>query len=251
VTPQKTQAWHAAVGETIGTEARDAADGAEDGAVGDPSACMPDLSALMCEAEGAEDASCLDEAEMAALEAWRAGPRDSTGDQLYPGGVPAGSEAFWPLWLTGPDGGAPLLDAFSGNFLAHMAFPDDPGAGYDPRDFDMDADPARMSAAAATYNADDPDISAFAAAGGKMIVYHGLADALVTPQKTQAWHAAVGETIGTEARDAAVSLHMIPGFDHCGILQGPAGITQADFDPLAAMRSWLETGTPPEDLRAE
>jgi feruloyl esterase len=240
----------ALIGEAVLAQC-DAADGAEDGAVGDPEACTPDLSSLACTAEGGEDGACLDEAEMAALEAWRAGPRNAAGEQLYPGGVPAGSEPFWGLWLTGIGGGAPLLDAFAGNFLAHMAFPDDPGVGYDPMTFDLDSDPARMAQAAATYNGDDPDISAFAEAGGRMIVWHGLADPLVTPAKTEAWHAAVGEAIGAEARDAAVSLHMIPGMDHCGLQVGPAGIGQGDLDPLAALEAWLDTGTAPEDLRAE
>ena len=240
----------ALIGEAVLAQC-DAADGAEDGAVADPAACQPDLSGLMCQGGEAEDGACLDEAEMAALEAWRAGPRDASGAQLYPGGVPVGSEAFWFLWLTGADGGAPLLDAFAANFLAHMAFPDDPGAGYDPMTFDLEADPARMSLAAGIYNADDPDISAFAEAGGRMVVYHGLADPLVTPQKTMDWHAAVGDAIGSEARDGAVSLHMIPGLDHCGILAGPAGVTQADLDPLGALEGWLADGTPPESLRVE
>jgi feruloyl esterase len=153
--------------------------------------------------------------------------------------------------MTGAEEGAtPLVELFSVNFLAHMAFPDDPGAGYDPRDFDLEADPARMEGAAATYNGDDPDISAFHEAGGRMIVWHGWADPLVTPRKTVEWHAAVGEAIGEAARAEAVSLHMIPGLDHCGIQAGPAGVTQADLDPLAALEAWLETDTPPETLRA-
>jgi feruloyl esterase len=226
----------------------DAADGAQDGAIADPAACTPDLSALTC--EGADDGSCLTEAEIGVLAAWRAGPRGADGAQLYPGGMPAGSEPFWPLWLTGPEGGAPLLDAFAGNFLAHMAFAEDPGAGYDPMSFDLETDPARMAGAAATYNADDPDIGAFADAGGRMIVWHGWADPLVTPDKTVAWHEAVGEAIGAERRDAAVSLHMIPGLDHCGLQSGPAGVTQVDLDPLGALEAWLDGGAPPETLRA-
>ena len=37
--------------------------------------------------------------------------------------------------------------------------------------------------------------------------------------------------------------------DHCGIQPGP-GITSAGFDPLSALKSWLETGTPPDSLLA-
>ena len=124
----------ALIGEAVLAQC-DAADGAEDGAVADPGACKVDLDALAC-ALGTED-GCLDEAEVAALALWREGPRSADGTRLYPGGVPVGSEPFWPLWLTGPEDGAPLLDAFAGNFLAHMAFADDPGAKYDPLDFDL------------------------------------------------------------------------------------------------------------------
>ena len=228
----------------------DAADGTEDGAVADPNACTPDLAALACEA--GSDESCLTEAEMAALDAWRAGPRDASGAQLYPGGVPVGSEPFWPLWMTGADEATtPLAELFSANFLAYMAFSDDPGAPYDPRDFDLEADPARMDAAAALYNGDDPDITAFHEAGGKMILWHGWADPLVTPQKSVDWHAAVGEAIGEAARDEAVSLHVIPGLDHCGLQEGPAGVTQADLDPLGALEAWLDGGDAPETLMRE
>ena len=68
----------------------DAADGVEDGAVGDPAACTPDLSALICADDGADDGACLNDAELATLEAWRAGPRDGIGTQLYPGGGAGG-----------------------------------------------------------------------------------------------------------------------------------------------------------------
>ncbi|MEJ6394395.1 tannase/feruloyl esterase family alpha/beta hydrolase [Gymnodinialimonas sp. 2305UL16-5] len=225
----------------------DAADGSSDGAVADPEMCQPDLSALMC--DGADD-NCLTDEEMQVLSSWRDGPRNSTGEQLYPGGIPAGSEAFWPFWLVGaPDGSPPLMDFFAAGFLGHMAFPEDPGANYNPRQFDLDVDSQRMSEAASLYNADNPDISAFHEAGGRMLVWHGWADPLVTPQKTVDWYAAVGESIGTDARAEAVSLHMLPGVDHCGAQPGPAGITQADLDPLMALERWLETGTPPQDIR--
>lgn len=229
----------------------DAADGAEDGAIADPRACEADLSGLACEA-GGEGEGCLTEAEMGVVEAWRQGPRNEEGVQLYPGGVPAGSEPFWPLWLTGtPEGAPPLLPAFAGGFGAYMAFEEDPGPSYDPLAFDLDEDPARMARAAETYNADDPDLSAFADAGGRMLVWHGWADPLVTPFKTVEWHEAVGATIGEEARDEAVSLHMIPGLDHCGLLPGPDGIDQTSLDPLGALERWLETGEAPGTILRE
>ena len=234
----------ALIGEAV-TAQCDAADGAEDGLIADPRACEVDLAPLACPAEGAPDGECLDEAETAALEAWREGPRDAAGNQLYPGGIPEGSEAFWPLWLTGPEDGAGLLAAFTTSFGAHMAFPEDPGALYDPLAFDFERDPPRLATMAEVYNADDPDLSAFRDAGGRMIVWHGWADALVTPYETVEWHEAVAGAIGEEARDETVQLFMIPGMDHCGLQPGPGGISQADLDPLTAIEAWVEGGTPP------
>ena len=106
-----------------------------------------------------------------------------------------------------------------------------------------------MASLSAVYNADDPDISAFRAAGGKMIVWHGWADAIVTPFKTVNWYAKAAEIAGSEAAlKENVALFMIPGLDHCGILAGPGGISQASLDPLSPLEAWLNDGTPPESI---
>ena len=64
--------------------------------------------------------------------------------QLYPGGIPKGSEPYWWLWLTGNEkGGGRLIPLFVMNFLPYMAFRDDPGPGFTPMDFDFDSHPKR------------------------------------------------------------------------------------------------------------
>jgi feruloyl esterase len=62
------------------------------------------------------------------------------------------------------------------------------------------------------------DLSAFARRGGRMIVYHGWGDPLVTPYLTVAWYDAWARLAGgvAVARQTA-RLFMIPGMDHCGI----------------------------------
>ncbi len=229
----------------------DGADGAEDGVIADPRACEVDLTGRACSA--AAESDCLTEAELGVIDAWRQGPVNDAGEQLYPGGVPEGSEPFWPLWLTGMEGGGgKLVDAFATGFGRYMAFPDDPGATWTPQDFDLEADPARMAAAAETYNADQPDLSAFRAAGGKMIVWHGWADAIVTPYKTVEWYEAAAEAAGgKKTLKENVALFMVPGLDHCGIQPGPGGITSADLDPMTPLEAWLDGGTAPDDIMAE
>jgi len=228
----------------------DGADGAEDGVIADPRACEVDLSGLACAGEAGPD--CLTPEELGVIAKWRAGAQDSLGTQLYPGGIPEGSEPFWGLWLTGfPDGGGRLVPAFAANFGKWMAFPDDPGGGWTPMEFDFDTDPARMAPMGAVYNADDPDIGAFREAGGKLLVWHGWADPIVTPYKTVEWFdQAVEAAGGLQTLEQSVQLYMIPGLDHCGILPGPGGISQASLDPLGALETWMETGVPPETILA-
>ncbi|MTI42732.1 feruloyl esterase [Roseibium hamelinense] len=222
--------------------------GNEKSVVEDPRLCEPDFSALKCDADAGDQ--CLTEAELGVLEKWYSGPVNSAGDQLYPGGVPAGSEPFWWLWLTGnTEGGGKLVNAFTTNFGAYMAFADDPGPDWRPSDFDFDTDPAKLATMAKAYNSDSPDLSAFREAGGKMIVWHGWADAIVTPFKTVEWYEqAADKAGGQDVLEQSVALFMIPGVDHCGILKGPAGVSSADIDPMGPLETWLETGVRPETI---
>ena len=229
----------------------DAVDGAQDGLIADPRKCEVDLSAMQCGAEGAGN-RCLTEAELGVVEKWRQGPRNAAGAQLYPGGIPEGSEPFWGLWLTGrPDGAKGLVPLIAGPFGEYMAFPED-RPGYAPTDFDFETDPAKLAPMSAVYNADAPDLSAFIGAGGKMIVWHGWADAIVTPYKTVDWYQELASNSGGEEKLAEnVRLFMIPGMDHCGIAPGPGGVDQSRLDLLTALENWVEDGQAPETIMQE
>jgi pimeloyl-ACP methyl ester carboxylesterase len=223
--------------------------GDADGLVSDPAACSFRPASLVCKT--GQNSECLTEAEAKVLEKWYAGPKNSMGEQLYPGGLPLGSESYWPLWLTGlePNGGK-LIYAFAQDLLRYMAFEDDPGERYRTVDFDFDKDPARLAFMASIYNAMNPDLSRFKARGGKLIMYQGLADPIVTPQNTLDYYAAAKKAEGGSVADF-FRLFMIPGMDHCGLptQQGP-GITEAGFDPLTALEKWVEDGVAPDSLIA-
>ena len=213
---------------------------ASDGLVSDPHACDFKPSSLQCQSGDGPD--CLSAAEVATLEKWYAGPHDSHGQQLYPGGLPPGSEANWGVWLTGGGGRPPAMPLFGQDFLRYMAFVPDAGPLYTAREFDFDRDPARLAPMAALYNAATfipatgevagADLSAFAKRGGRMIVYHGWGDPLVTPYMTVAWYEAwVKAAGGMDAAQATARLFMIPGMDHCGINANNASITDTGIDP--------------------
>lgn len=224
----------------------DAADGLEDGLISDPDACRIDWTALAC-SQG-RNAPCLSPAQIDTVTAWaETGAVNSAGDQLYPATVPLGSEPFWGLWLTGfAQGGGALVPVFNQQFLQFMAFREDPGETFGSMDFDFDTHPAELEFMGRIYNATDADLSGFAEAGGRMITWHGLADAIVPHGYTVDYFTRLRETHGA-ALDDVNRLFLIPGMDHCGIQPGP-GITSAGFDPLGAMEDWLATGTAPESL---
>ncbi len=227
----------------------DAVDGKEDGLIADPRACTIDLSTLQC-ATKADDQTCLSAAELEVIAKWRQGPRNAAGEQLYPGGIPEGSEPFWWLWLTGKlDGSGKLVPLFAQNFGAYMAFADDPGSSYSPLEFNFETDPARLSTMAEVYNSDGVDLAAFRDAGGKMIVWHGWADAIVTPYKTLDWYEKLAANLGgAEKVGDFVRLFMIPGMDHCGLLPGVDDLNQFSIDPLGALEAWGETGKEPDTI---
>ncbi len=232
------------------TAACDAIDGRKDGLIDDPRACHWTPSSLACDRKRPD--SCLTPDEVTVLEKWYAGPRSASGVPLYPGAIPRGSEPYWPLWLTGnPANGNPaLVPLLARDFLRYMAFQDDPGETYDVRSFDFVTDPPRLSAMSRVYDAIDPDLRAFAARGGKLIVYHGWADPIVTPFRTVRYLEDVQRSTGGAGNTSDfMRLFMIPGFDHCGLQAGP-GPNDAGFDPLPALEDWVEHGVPPESIPA-
>jgi feruloyl esterase len=80
-------------------------------------------------------------------------------------------------------------------------------------------------------------------------MYHGWADAIVTPWKTMQYYTEVEERFGGKARTQNFfRLFMIPGMDHCGIGEN-LGISRSSIDPLTYLEKWVETGDPPAVLK--
>lgn len=230
----------------------DAKDGLKDGVIDDPRACDFRPASLRC--QKADSAECLTAAEVAVLEKWYGGVRNGRGDALYPGGIPFGSEPFWWLWLTGREeaherfGRGRAVPDFALNYFRYMAFPEDPGESFHPTHFNFEKDPARLQAMGEIYNVTNPDLSKFKARGGKVLMWHGWQDAIVTPERTIQYYAEVEQRMGGRAATQEfLRLFMVPGMDHCGNMPGP-GIAAAGFDPLTALEKWIEEGVPPTRL---
>lgn len=244
------QAVYAACGEKIGMK---------ESVIADPRSCHFKPSALQCRA--ADSADCLTPAEVEAAEKIYSDPVDSRGRQLFAGGMPLGSEPFWPRWVTGTGTGPAQQAVIADNFYKYMAFSPPAGPTFKITDYDFDKDPARLGYASSIINVAtfDPntgemefgDFNAFRQGGGKLIIWHGWADADVTPQPTVSFYEALAKKSGgISATQEFARLFMVPSMDHCGIQTNGPAIADTGMDPLTALEHWVEEGKAPTELIA-
>jgi Tannase and feruloyl esterase len=110
--------------------------------------------------------------------------------------------------------------------------------------FDLDADLALAMKNASFIESTDPDLAKFKARGGKLLLYHGLADPGPSPENSINYVSAVAKKLGGNQGDW-MRLFLMPGMGHC---RGGVGPDQADF--LTAMESWREKGEAPASIVA-
>ena len=213
----------------------DARDGLADGILNDPRDCDFDPGRLD-----------LSPAKIAAIRAIYAGPR--TADGPVHAGWPFGGEdqpRGWHTWLTGipgeaPDGLPSRAFAFGVGFMRYMV-EHDPDWTYEGMDFRGYR--ARTATASAAIGATAPDLDAFREAGGKLLLYHGWADAALSALATIDY---VEQVYGRDpAARADVRLFMLPGVLHC---QGGPGPWMVDY--LDALERWDAGGEAPDTLPA-
>jgi feruloyl esterase len=233
-----------------------------DGIIDDPGQCHFDPSVLACKGEASD--ACLSEPQLTALEHLYAGARDSNGKSINPG-YPAGGESLpyaWPLWITGTEPKritATLLYAFEMGFFRDLVTGQSNWdfRGQDLADLLKQAD-AKMGG---TINAVDPDLSAFRAAGGKLIQYHGWADAAIPPATSILYYDDVGAKMGgVQGLASFYRLFMAPGMQHCGGGLGPSAVggvfgpnppsRDPEHDLVSALSHWVEDGVAPEKITA-
>ena len=207
----------------------DARDGVTDRVVEDPRSCPFDPGALACTA--GKSSACLTPAQVDTARSIYAGvvnPR--SGEKIYPG--PAlGSELQWTA-----------LGPMETNYWRDQVTGD---PTWVPAQLDLDKDVARARALdTAEVTATDPNLSAFVARRGKLLLWHGWTDVLPT-QNTIDYYESVLAATGAEQVTDAVRLFLAPGVDHCG---GGEGTFM--FDALGAIDTWVESGKAPERLVA-
>ncbi len=222
--------------------------GATDGVIADPLGCAWDPASIRCRTGQTATPShyCLTAAQVATVRKLYSGPRDRNGRSLYPGWQLRGSELNWAGVVVPATAGTPSFDAtIATETIRYQIFPSpQPRLTYRDVRFDDAFFRRIMRISEGTMDATDPDLSAFRAAGGKLILWHGLGDQHIPAVGTMAYYQAVEDVMGGPARTAAFArLFLLPGVAHCGGGQGPDG-----FDALGAVADWVTRGRAPARL---
>jgi Tannase and feruloyl esterase len=242
--------------EAAALAACDARDGVTDGVIDDPTKCSFDPSVLLC--KGAESDACLTEKQIVALKKIYAGPRTSKGEQIIPGFVPGGETGpgGWLAWVTGAGSNKGLQFFFATQTFANMIYNN---PAWDFKTFSLEKD-SKLSddKLASSLNATDPNLKAFKARGGKLILFHGWSDAALPPVNTINYFQSVVSKMGQRDAGSFIRLFMVPGMQHCGAGPGPdsfgavvtSGRSDAQHDMSVALERWVEEGIAPEQIIA-
>ena len=238
----------------------DALDGLEDGILNDPRQCDFDVASLACDA-GSND-QCLTPEQLVVAQAiygdFEIGGKMSRGAPF--GSELPGSPLGWDRWITGgyepgeavefhpgveaDDFDNPIVPnarwAFAMGMMRNFVFSNSDWSyvEYDFSDFAQKA-----ASVAQSLDADSPDLSAFRARGGKLIIDNGWMDGSLTPHGTIDYYNSVIDFDPT-ARDD-VRLFVRPGVAHCQGGPGPDGTNY-----IVALEEWLDSGVAPEQLGA-
>jgi feruloyl esterase len=222
----------------------------------DPLNCTFDPQVLQC--KNAPSDTCLTEGEVATARAFYSGPTIRAGESSFYGWLP-GSEmpdTFGWSFLQKPVNESP---AFSGLFK--WVF----GADWDWRGFDFERDMATVDARLGDIvnDATRGSLADYAARGGKLIVFHGLADTLVPPGQSVDFFARHAAQMGGSAKlGENARLFMAPGMMHCGGGTGPDAFNSTlgipprppsgdpQHDLFSALIAWAEEGEAPDRITA-
>jgi Tannase and feruloyl esterase len=231
---------------------------AKDKIVDDPRACHFNPAKLTCKSRDSD--RCFTAAQLKALTTlMRAQKIDD--DTTIPPVVPAGGEDDpngWPNWITGKERGKAAMAEFGTSYFANMVYSD---PHWDFRTFDPVAGlAAARERTGQALDATNPDLSAFKNRGGKLILYHGWADAAISALYTIQYYEALQQGLGKDATAEFVRFYLMPGVKHCAMGPGPDSIGQfglpglkdsnASNNVILALRDWVEQGKAPDTITA-
>ncbi len=215
----------------------DARDGLKDGLISNPLGCHFDPGQLQCKA-GSDKARCLTSAQVAVARKFYAGPR-SRGAALTTLGMAPGSELGVASNMVSIKGAPPRVDSV----LAISAqFALGPTATWRDFNFDTDLSKPSITEVRPDLGPDGRRLAQFDRRHGKLLMYSGWIDPLVSPTIAIDFYRANAAALG-DSTSSFLRLFMMPGMGHCGGGGGPDAV-----DWLTSLETWVEGGTAPDAI---
>jgi feruloyl esterase len=236
----------------------DLLDGAADGIVSDPVACRAKFDVRQLQCTTGNTANCLTAAQVSAVQTLHA-PLVmpfalANGLTTYPGRGPsaeglaaAGPTGGWMAWWTGaaaPDNPPKINNGiawFYGAGAIQYFYAKNPKLDvmqYKPEDY-----AERVRYVSSQMDSTNPDLSAFANAGGKLIVLENLGDYAQSPYAGIQYFESVQQRMGAATVANFAKLYTAPNVDHVG------GGAPANADFLGALVNWVERGQTPAPMQ--
>ena len=248
----------AAVGAAI-TKQCDAADGVADGLIQNPAKCSFSPDALVPET--------LTQKQADALKVIMKPVSDEKGNFIYPGSSvsnlgqtvssPAGPLNERDTAPVDPTGAQPWGNAtpppnwnLATGVLLNLGYYN---SAVDLNNTIENNGVVNAAALKLLYDRLGPDIpdnpskfGAFFGRGGKLLIYHGYDDLVISPYSSIWFYEDLAENNGGyEKLQGHARLFMVPGMQHCTGGSGPNA-----FDTLSALEKWVEKGVAPDGILA-
>lgn len=237
-------------------ETCDLRDGLADGVLTNYRGCdaRTAVRALRCPDGSDAGDACLSEKQIALVETVRSptpyGYAISNGETemtAYPTGAEAQPGNYVPTVIPpqrpAPDDTARNVYAV-GDVSYFMAQDPNFRAPLDPRQFEQ-----RIKWVSQQMDMNDPDLSAYKARGGKLLMKSNGHDYLVPPESVWRYYDRVVERMGRPAAEEFIRLYVAPWTGHGGQGRYPDGSAVPDkIDLLSLLDAWVEKGTAPADV---
>ena len=255
----------------------DTLDGVADGLISNVAACNTTFNpatatvngtALRCAGGADTGDTCLSDAQISALNVYNTpitfGYPLASGETQYPGfnvygtdlGV-ANASALQPTVTTLALGTsqpaspmpttAPYLSVFWDQWIRYFVTRDSNYNSLTVEPQNPGSLQARISQLTGLQDVNKTDLSAFNARGGKILMAHGMADALVSTRSSEQYYQRLQATMGASAVANFVRFYEIPGYGHA-----VSTVYNASWDSLTTLENWVENGvTPPAQTVAD
>ncbi|KAF2117178.1 Tannase/feruloyl esterase [Lophiotrema nucula] len=227
----------------------DILDGANDGVIVDPEACLFQPSRLVGDKTKCDDKEVEITQEMAdVVRKIQEGPRSPFGAPLWHG-LAYGTDTNWLAnVIVNPDGSR-SANPISDPMIKYLVLKD---PAFNVSTITYSDYVALWAQASYEYSwlqdADDVNLSSLQKEGTKLLSWHGISDAIIPYQNTVTYRKRVEQVMGSSAGkvDDFYRFFLAPGVDHCGFGRGAS-----PKNAMGQLVAWVEDNDPPETLEAE